>query len=160
VDVEVLHPTPGDASQTTARPNTRSCVLRVSNGTQTALLLGDIEAAQEAALVARLPAQALRVQWLLAPHHGSKTSSSPALVQATQPRFVLVQAGYRNRFNHPVPEVAARWRAAGAELVSSPECGAATWASSEPERVQCERGRAPRYWQHQVSPPKQTAQAP
>jgi competence protein ComEC len=147
VSFEVLHPLPGDTSP---KPNTISCVLRVSNGSQTALLLGDIEAAQEAQLVQRLPAQTLRATWLLAPHHGSKTSSSPALVQATQPRFVVVQAGYRNRFFHPVPEVAARWREAGAHLIATPSCGAATWSSSAPEQVQCERQRAPKYWQHRI----------
>ncbi len=147
VDFEVLHP--GDeASNPRAKPNTLSCVLRVSNGQQSALLLGDIEVAQEAQLLARLSASELRAQWLLAPHHGSKSSSSPAFVQATQPRFVVVQSGYRNRFAHPAPEVAARWQAVGAQVVDSPHCGAATWRSSTPDAMHCERAASKRYWRH------------
>jgi competence protein ComEC len=71
------------------------------------LLTGDIEAAQEAALVARL-GPALRSQVLLVPHHGSKTSSSEAFIGAVAPGTAVVQAAYRSRFGHPAAEVLAR----------------------------------------------------
>jgi len=145
VRFEFLHPQPADYTPQ-ARSNALSCVLRVSSGTARALLVGDIEAAQEAALLradAPLPADLL-----LVPHHGSKTSSSAAFVQAVAPRFALVQAGYLNRFGHPAPAVAARYAAQGADLVASPACGAARWSSREPATLQCERRTARRYWQH------------
>jgi competence protein ComEC len=82
------------------------------------------------------------------PHHGSKTSSSPAFVQAVQPRFALVQNGYRNRFGHPVPAVVQRWQAAGARVIDSPRCGAVAWTSERPEVISCEREAAHRYWHH------------
>eukprot|EP01034_Spumella_vulgaris_P032931 gene32929-40650_t len=112
VALEVLHPTGAelehrdhrDRLDRPVRPNTMSCVLRVASaagmpGAQAvALLVGDIEAPQEQALLAR--AAPLKADVLLVPHHGSKTSSSGAFLDAVQPRTALVQSGYRNRFGH------------------------------------------------------------
>jgi hypothetical protein len=66
----------------------------------------------------------------------------------TRPRIGLVQAGYRNRFGHPVPEVVARHAERDVRLVENVRCGAAHWASARPAGVDCERERSPRYWQH------------
>lgn len=146
VRFEVLHPPAGAAVD--ARPNTLSCVLRVSAGGVAALLAGDIEQPQEAQLLAS--GAALRAELLLVAHHGSKTSSSEALLQAVAPRFALVQAGYRNRYGHPAPEVVERLRRHGAAVVASPSCGAAHWRSDAPEHIACERTRGRRYWQHRL----------
>ena len=89
---------------------------------------------------------------LLVPHHGSKTSSSEAFLDAVRPQWALVQAGYRNRFGHPAPPVVARYAERGATLVDSPHCGAARWSSTEPLRMDCERQRSPRYWHHRAPP--------
>lgn len=151
VDFELLHPLPdtmgkGPQGQ---RSNALSCVLRVVDAHGTAALLaGDIEAAQEQALVAR--GAALQADVLLVPHHGSKTSSSAPFLDAVQPRTALVQAAYRSRFGHPAPEVLQRLRERGIAVVESPRCGAATWASAQPDRVGCERQDRMRYWQHPV----------
>ncbi len=146
VDFELLHPRSGDYLFFT-RPNAISCVLRIGNGRATALLAGDIERLQEAALLERVP-ERLRADVLLVPHHGSRTSSSAAFLDAVHPRIGLVQAGYRNRFGHPVPEVTARHAERGVRLVENVRCGAAHWRSARPVEVGCERERAPRYWQH------------
>ena len=90
----------------------------------------------------------LRADWLLVPHHGSKTSSSDAFLAAVQPGVALVQAGYRNRFGHPAPSVVQRYASHGIRLVDTVHCGAAVWRSDQPAAVGCERERAPRYWQH------------
>lgn len=149
VDFEVLHPQGDDyAAFVKPRPNAISCVLRIGNGRATALLAGDIERLQEAALVARTPD--LRADVLLAPHHGSKTSSTALLLDAVRPRIALVQAGYRNRFGHPAAQVVARYRERGIALAESPRCGAATWTSTRPEQLVCERERQARYWHHVV----------
>ncbi|MDB5885326.1 MAG: internalization-related competence protein ComEC/Rec2 [Polaromonas sp.] len=145
VDFEVLHPAAADY-ETPSKSNAMSCVLRISNGVQTALLAGDIEAAQEARLVAAEPAR-LKADFLLVPHHGSKTSSSPAFLDAVQPGLALAQAGYRNRFDHPVAVVAARYDERGIRLVRSPACGAAQWQSLQPGKIFCQRQAAPHYWQ-------------
>ena len=168
VRFEVLHPARGmaDAPPPPARaprPNTQSCVLRIdaaggSGGAGTvagpsALLAGDIERAQEQELVAGgLP---LAADVLLVPHHGSKTSSSDAFLDAVRPRTALVQAGYRNRFGHPAPVVAARYRQRGIDLVQTPRCGAAHWSSAAPAAVRCEREAARRYWHHGPAPEDQ-----
>ena len=155
VAFEVLHPLAGgDApAPRPPRPNTLSCVLRVvAAGAEapSVLLVGDIEAAQEQALVAR--GAALQADLLLVPHHGSKTSSSPALLEAVRPRTALVQAGYRNRFGHPAPDVLQRYRERNIRVVESSRCGAATWVSVAPDAVACERDTGRRYWQHSMVP--------
>ncbi len=150
VRFEFLHPTP-DEHERGGRPNALSCVLRVQDAAGRRLLLaGDIEAAQEAALLRRDPA-ALRAELLLVPHHGSKSSSTPAFVAAVAPRVALVQAGYLSRYGHPAPEVAARWEAAGAALVRSDRCGA--WLlppGAAPDAGICQRRVAQRYWHHRA----------
>jgi competence protein ComEC len=145
VDFEVLHPMADDYAQP-AQPNALSCSLRISNGSQAALLAGDIEQAQEARLVAS--GVRLDATLLLVPHHGSKTSSSAAFLDAVQPRIAMVQAGYRNRFGHPAAPVLARYAARQIALVDSPHCGASTWVSNQPKMVQCQRRVAARYWHH------------
>lgn len=102
---ELLHPDGPDW-----RGNDASCVLRIT-GAFTALLAGDIEAAAEAALVAA-HGPGLRSDVLVAPHHGSRTSSTPAFAAAVRPGVVLYGAGWRNHFRHPRPEVVGRYRAA------------------------------------------------
>jgi competence protein ComEC len=148
VSFEVLHPFDTDYRGFT-RPNAVSCVLRISNGRATALLAGDIERLQEAALVARTPGL-LHADVLLAPHHGSKTSSSAPFLDAVRPRIALVQAGYRNRFGHPASEVLDRYTQRDVRLVENTRCGAAHWSSARPADVRCERERRARYWQHRL----------
>ncbi|MGI9150385.1 MAG: ComEC/Rec2 family competence protein, partial [Limnohabitans sp.] len=149
VQFEVLHPRAADYERK-LKPNALSCVLRVTDSQGvSALLVGDIEAAQELALVRNEGGeQGLRAQWLLVPHHGSATSSTFAFLEAVQPQVAVVQAGYRNRFGHPRPEVMARYDTLGVQVVQSPRCGASLWRSDKPNGVQCERNQRQRYWQH------------
>ena len=150
VNFEVLHPLPADYDSA-AKSNAMSCVLRISNGVQTALLAGDLEAAQELRLVGNPDMLLkLRADFLLIPHHGSKTSSTGAFLDAVQPRLALAQAGYRNRFNHPVDSVLERYRERSIQVIKSPTCGAATWQSQQPQKVLCQREQGRRYWQHGV----------
>jgi competence protein ComEC len=111
-----------------------------------ALLAGDIEALQEQSLVQS--GQILQADWLLVPHHGSATSSTPVFLQAVEPSVAIVQAGYRNRFGHPKPDVLQRYSDLGVLVVQTPRCGASIWRSEQPKLVQCERNQRQRYWQH------------
>jgi competence protein ComEC len=148
VRFELLHPLDGDYAAS-ARPNTLSCVLRVTGADGRSLLLaGDIEAAQEAVLLARRGVQGLRSQVLLVPHHGSRTSSTPAFIEAVAPGTAVVQAGFGNRFGHPAPDVAARYAALGVLLLRSDACGAWHWRTDGSMR--CQREAAGRYWHHRV----------
>jgi len=140
VRFEVLHP--GSAGW---RGNDASCVLRVE-GAFSALLAGDIEAAAEAALVAAHGAE-LRSDVLVAPHHGSRTSSTPEFVAAVRPAVVVYGAGWRNHFRHPRPEVVARYGAVDRHVTG--ERGALGIAP-DPEsgvlEVRAWRERAARFW--------------
>jgi competence protein ComEC len=128
-----------------------SCVLLLAFGAHRLLLTGDVPARQEAELLARDPLGPVTL--LAAPHHGSRNSSSAALVAATQPRWVLFQAGYRNRFGHPDPSVVAAYRAAGAQIGRSDHHGALQWrlrASGDPvPAVDAARQQLRRYWHNQ-----------
>jgi competence protein ComEC len=150
VDFEVLHPAARDY-EVAAKGNAMSCTLRISNGSASALLVGDIEQAQEARLVleqANGPVNGLKSDLLLVPHHGSKSSSSAAFLDAVQPRFALVQTGYRNRFGHPAEPVLVRYRERNIQLIDSPHCGAFTWESAQPQNHKCQRAEGLRYWHH------------
>jgi competence protein ComEC len=109
-----LHP--GAAGH--ARDNDNSCVLLVQAGPHAVLLSGVIEAAAERELVrANLVPQ---VDVVVAPHHGSRTSSTAEFVARARPRWVVYSVGHRNRWNFPSPRVVERWRAVGAaDLLTS-----------------------------------------
>jgi competence protein ComEC len=120
VDFKLLNPPNANGKGST---NDRSCVLHVTAAGGSALLTGDIEADTEARLVARDPDD-LRSTILVAPHHGSATSSSQSFVQAVDPRFVLFPVGYRNQWHFPRQNVKARYRAVGADMLNTASCGA------------------------------------
>jgi competence protein ComEC len=123
VRFEMLYPTATGYESQKAKPNTRSCTLKISIGGQAILLPGDLEAAQEADLVQnhadRLPAAVL-----LAPHHGSGTSSTKPFLQAVKPDIAVFQIGYRNRYRHPKQEVSDRYGELGIRRLRSDDSGA------------------------------------
>jgi competence protein ComEC len=123
-----------------------SCVLRVANSREAAWLSGDLDAEGETRLALSRPD--LRATLLLAPHHGSASSSSPVLLNTLRASTVLVQSGYRNRFGHPAPVVLERYRQRRMAWVETPQCGAATWQSAHPKVVHCRRETHRRYWHH------------
>jgi competence protein ComEC len=147
VQFDVLHPQAADYDAQ-LKSNAMSCVLRINNGVQTALLVGDIEQPQEARLVAQ--GIDLHADVLLVPHHGSKTSSSAAFLDAVTPRIGIVQAGYRNRFGHPAAPVLARYQERQVQIIDSPHCGAYTWQSWQAQNGACLRVQGLRYWYHHV----------
>ena len=150
VRFEMLHPPAADYAHAVA-PNALSCVLRVQGSRHAALLAGDIEHAQETALRVAA-AQAVRADLLLVPHHGSRTSSSAGFLDAVAPRTAVFQAGWRNRFGHPAPDVVERYRERAIEPVATPSCGALTWQSAD-AAGRCEREATRRYWRHRAAPP-------
>ena len=118
-----LHPDPlflsGPAK---SNSNEVSVVLRLSLGEFSMLLTGDIEAKGEAATVRR-PSM-LKSTVLKSPHHGSRSSSGTAFLNAVDPEAVAVSAGMYNNFGHPSPEVIERYRRRGAEVFRTDEGGA------------------------------------
>lgn len=104
VDFEVLHP----PAQQHGNRNDLSCVLKISSPYGTILLTGDIERHGEVSLVRRYGKQ-LAADILLAPHHGSRTSSTQVFIDHVSPQYVLFPSGYQNRFNFPAADVVARY---------------------------------------------------
>lgn len=143
VRFELLHPSAA-ALAAGGKPNTLSCVLRVVGEGASMLLAGDLEAAQESALVAA--GTELRADVLVVPHHGSRTSSTPAFIDAVAPRTAVFQAGYRSRFGHPAPDIVARYEARAITTVRSDRCGA--WTLPPAGTPWCERQVSSRYWHH------------
>lgn len=150
VRFEILHPE--EVGEKTSRhDNEQSCVLRITAGQHSLLLVGDIEKLSERRLLS-LHGDKLRTTLLVAPHHGSKTSSSAEFVQAVRPRHVVFTAGYRNRFGHPREEVVERYRQIGSEILRSDRDGAISMIM-DAESIVVERHRQvhKRYWQHIVT---------
>jgi competence protein ComEC len=110
------------------------------------LLTGDIEAAGEQRLLA-VHGGSIASTIVVAPHHGSRSSSTPPLVRATRAQFVVFPVGYRNRWRFPDAGVVARWQAAGAQTLRTDHDGAVR-CHVQPERMKCEghRWRHRRYW--------------
>ena len=157
VRFDVLRPQEADYERA-MKTNAMSCVVRVSAGGRSVLLTGDIEREQEAALVASL-GDALRSDVLVVPHHGSRTSSTAAFLDAVQPSVAVFQAGYRNRFGHPAPDVMGRYVERGIAVATSPACGAWLWRAGGEAgeaagdgraivRGDCHRDAGRRYWHH------------
>jgi competence protein ComEC len=126
-----------------------SCVLEVRNSTTSFWLTGDVEKQGEAEMVSRLDESALnqigdREIIFMAPHHGSKTSSSLELLQVLSPSIAFAQNGYRNRYGHPHPTVTARYEALQIPFYQTPTTGAQVWVF--------ERGKkhSPLFWRHDI----------
>lgn len=145
----MLHPDAAGYEREQLKPNARSCTLRLALGSHALLLPGDIEAPQEKALLAHDP-EALRADVLIAPHHGSGTSSTPPFLQAVKPDIAIFQVGYRNRYHHPKPEVFARYGALGIRRLRSDDAGAVTLRirGDAPDSLQVSAYREAhaRYW--------------
>ncbi|WP_242174056.1 MULTISPECIES: DNA internalization-related competence protein ComEC/Rec2 [unclassified Pseudomonas] len=102
--------------------NPKSCVLRVQANGERLLLTGDIDRAAEQAFLAS--ALAVPTDWLQAPHHGSRSSSSGPFLERLAPTSVLISRGRGNAFGHPHPQVMQRYRALGSRVYDSAEQGA------------------------------------
>lgn len=115
VEIAVLHPAADiDDAARKVKENDRSCVLRVATAGGAALLPADLEARGETELRKRV-GKALATDVLVVPHHGSRTSSTEAFLDAVRPSIAVVSLGYRNRFRHPHETVVARYLARGIE---------------------------------------------
>jgi competence protein ComEC len=136
------------------RDNNQSCLLKIENTRHSLLLSGDIETAAEQALLSEIltgqkPSNYLKATMLYAPHHGSKTSSSQAFLDAVNPNVVIIQSGWKNRYKHPHNEVLKRYKGMNLTLFHTSQVGAlhATLRARYDEiRVQSALESRLRYW--------------
>jgi competence protein ComEC len=130
--------------------NNASCIVRIeSAGGHSILLTGDIEAQAEEALL-QSPQQQLSAEVLVAPHHGSDTSSTPAFIGAVYPDVVLFPSGYRNRYGFPKAPVVERYAGIHAEMYETGLSGALTVMLASDEEIPLVRrfrDERRRYWQ-------------
>ena len=150
VGFHILHPQGGFSR----RGNDSSCVLKITTASGSVLLTGDVEAAGERALAGN--AAALSADAVVVPHHGSATSSSPALVAAVGPDHALVSAGHLNHWGFPKPQVVERWQDAGAAIWFTGETGAIrlSFEPGKAVRVQGRRNQGRRYWAAEADDPE------
>ena len=141
----VLHPASVDYEAKRAT-NAMSCVILITSGAARVLLTGDVTLPDESALLARTPA--VRADWLAVPHHGSRSSSSALLLDTLGATSAVAQAGYRNRFRHPDPDVVARYYARKIKFFRTDHAGALQWrfASNGTSLVYSTREAEARYW--------------
>jgi len=143
VGFEILHPPAGERWT----GNSASCVLRITNGRHCALLTGDIEADAEQVLVRTHPS-GLECDLVLAPHHGSETSSTQRFVTAVRPRYVFVSASHTNPWGFPRPAVVSRWHRSGAHVLNTATSGAisAHIAAGGGISITTQRCQRQRFW--------------
>lgn len=140
-----LHPAPEDYERKRST-NAMSCVLLIESAHGRILIPGDIEGKAETELLARHGA-ALHADILVAPHHGGRKTASPDFVAAVGAREVIFPVGYRNRFGHPLPAVAERFAASGAQLHRTDQAGAVRiWLRRSGADIIQERAQQQRYW--------------
>ena len=146
VAFKVLHPTVANYVHRPPKTNNMSCVIRVASTNGSALLTGDIETRDEQQLL-KAQAESLRSDILIAPHHGSNTSSSPEFLAAVDASRAIFTVGYRNRFQHPRPNIVERYRERSTQMFRSDEDGAVTFNFvADGIHVTREREIRKRYW--------------
>lgn len=118
VDFQMLYPPLGQRYV----KNNSSCVLRISNGNYSLLLPGDIEKKAELELM-RTNTQNLNADVLIAPHHGSQTSSTPGFIRSVKAQYVLYSTGYLNRYGFPHRQVVRRYAQHKTKQYSTAQCG-------------------------------------
>ncbi len=121
-EISVLAPPP-DWRPSPQPRNDDSLVLRIAYKDSAVLLEADAERKMERWIAAQQP----KSDVLKVAHNGSKTSSSPELLNAVQPRWAMISVGFRNQFRHPHPEVLARLRAVGTGTYRTDTMGAITF---------------------------------
>jgi competence protein ComEC len=115
---------PDEASESHAAKNDDSLVIRLTDGSQSLLLAGDIERPSERKILAE--DQPVGVNFLKVAHHGSKTSTTDPFLAAAHPAFAAISVGRNNSFGHPSPEIIERLEAAGVHVYRTDRDGAIT----------------------------------
>lgn len=143
-EVEFTILSPGTESFDTE--NNNSCVLKVSGKNFSFLLPGDIEQRAESRLVAQYGSD-LSSSVLIAPHHGSKTSSSLSFLEQVNPEVILVPSGYMNRFGFPHQQVLQRYQSRNIKYFDTSKNGAISLKTDEQSlSIELARQVQKKYW--------------
>ena len=104
--------------------NNTSLVLRVDFGGTSFLFTGDMERDAEEDLLAQWGEEALRADVLKVGHHGSRSSSGPAFLEALSPQAAVISCGADNAYGHPHPETLERLEQGGSRVYRTDRQGA------------------------------------
>jgi competence protein ComEC len=132
--------------------NNSSCVLLVTHPSGSILLTGDIEKLVEKRLIANQHDK-LDIDVLIAPHHGSKSSSTRAFIQTTSPDYVVFATGYRNPYGFPDENVVSRYEEFGSHLVNTASQGMISFEFSDENGLQLQPGYREvrqRFWHSKI----------
>ncbi len=142
VRFEILSP----QSRDRAHKNNNSCVLKITAASGSVLIPGDIEREREAWLIEESGPD-LKSDVLIAPHHGSRTSSTSEFIDFVGPNLTLFPTGYRNRYRHPNGEVVDRYVSSGSQILMSSQTGAIEITfSGKGRKIAIYRRQKRRYW--------------
>jgi competence protein ComEC len=129
------------------RGNNHSCVLSITIGKIKILLTGDIERKAEKQLI---QLGLLPHQIVIAPHHGSLTSSSNDFVQAVQAKVIIFSTGFANQWKFPKTKVVKRYKQNGATEWITHKKGAITLIVTKNKwKIKAERETIQHFWNHQ-----------
>ncbi|HAF01469.1 MAG TPA: DNA internalization-related competence protein ComEC/Rec2 [Methylophilaceae bacterium] len=150
VKFEVLHPAIESFENAEIKDNDRSCVLKVTSWYGSILIPGDAEKRAEYWMLEQ-DASILKSNVLVAPHHGSKTSSTQGFIEAVAPQYVIFTNGYLNRFGHPKPLIEQRYLQNHVQIYRSDYSGAVQMVFNQHQTpaVSAWRKAYPRYWHDQ-----------
>lgn len=126
-----------------ADSNNASCVLLVQAGGEGFLVTGDLGVTGEAALLQHWPD--LRADWLVAGHHGSRTSTGAEFVERLKPHSVLISRGRYNHYGHPHSDVLLRLHRAGINVYDTAHDKALRIGLGRQESAWC-MARQRRFW--------------
>jgi competence protein ComEC len=150
VDFAIVHPDIAAYDVDGIKTNNLSCVLKITAPGGSILMAADIEKPAEMQMLARDQSapSGLKADVLVVPHHGSRTSSTDAFLDAVAPQLALVPVGYRSRFRHPNGAVMERYAARNIPIMRTDYLGAITviFAAGQSPRVSNFRDEKPRYW--------------
>ncbi|MGH8751834.1 MAG: DNA internalization-related competence protein ComEC/Rec2 [Burkholderiales bacterium] len=147
VRFEILHPDLASYQNDKIKTNARGCVLKITSRHGSVLLPADIEKKSEDELLQRA-SEKLQADVLIAPHHGSKTSSTGIFLEQVKPKTVIFTVGYRNPFGHPKAEVVERYKSLGSKIYRSDLDGALTLDfDARGITTRAYRAERRRYWQ-------------
>ncbi len=139
VNFQFLHPPNITEDNRKLSSNNSSCVLLVQHPSGSVLLTGDIEKPIEKQLI-DAQADLLDIDVLIAPHHGSNSSSTRAFIRATSPDYVVFSTGYRNPYGFPDEKVVSRYKEFGSDLVNTASHGMITFNFSDKNGLQLQPG--------------------
>jgi competence protein ComEC len=147
VKFEILHP---DQLSLNKKRNDKSCVLKItSKSDKTIMITGDIEKKSEQQLLAAYE-QDLATDVLIAPHHGSRTSSSKEFLQVVKPRLAIFPTGYKNRYGHPKLDTIQRYRAINTQVFDTSYTGAISFVTTDVLKLSCYRLEHKKFWNRQL----------